>query len=202
MNAPRWLRGAVVGGLGGLCALLAATPSVAEPARTVPRASSGGQIVIGAEQEPDCADWIDACAGESWGLWTMQEETMPRVFDVVRRGAQWVYTPSVLMAAPPTLSTVNGAQTVTYRINPDAVWSDGVPITSADFAYTWDQVAHGADIFDRTGYDQIAVGQRHRPPHRGGHLLDTRSRAGGSCSAPTTACSPATSSPATTATMP
>ena len=156
MNAPRWLRGVVAVALGGVCASLVASPSLAEPGRTAPRVSSGGQIVIGAEQEPDCADWIDACAGESWGLWTMQEETMPRVFDVVRRGAQWVYSPSILMAAPPTLSSVNGAQVVTYRINPNAVWSDGVPITSADFAYTWDQIAHGADIFDRTGYDQIA----------------------------------------------
>jgi len=78
------------------------------------------------------------------------------VFDVVRRGGQWVYQPSVLDAAPPAQSTVDGAQVVTYRINPKAVWSDGVPITSADFAYTWDQIAHGTDIFDRTGYDQIA----------------------------------------------
>ena len=156
MNAPRWLRGAVAVALGGVCASLVVTPSLADPGRSAPRASTGGQIVIGAEQEPDCADWIDACAGESWGLWTMQEETMPRVFDVVRRDGRWVYSPSILMAASPSLSTVNGAQVVTYQINPQAVWSDGVPITSADFAYTWDQVAHGADIFDRTGYDQIA----------------------------------------------
>ncbi len=156
MNAPRWLRGVVVVALGGACAALAATPALAAPARH-PAATGGGAITIGAEQEPDCADWIDACAGESWGLWTMQEETMPRVFDVVRRGDQWVYQPSLLMAAPPTLSTVNGTQTVTYQINPQAVWSDGVPITSADFAYTWDQIAHGANIFDRTGYDQIAA---------------------------------------------
>jgi peptide/nickel transport system substrate-binding protein len=156
VNAPRCLRGAVVLVLGGVCAALVAAPAVAAPARRPTRPASRGPIVVGAEQEPDCADWIDACAGESWGLWTMQEETMPRVFDVVRRGGQWVYAPSILMAAPPTLSTVNGAQVVTYQINPKAVWSDGVPITSADFEYTWDQIAHGADIFDRTGYDQIA----------------------------------------------
>ncbi len=159
MNPPRRLRVAVAAALGGIVAALLSTPVLAAPvvppAAPAPRAGAGGQIVIGAEQEPDCADWIDACAGSSWGLWTMQEQTMPRVFDVVQRGAQWVYAPSVLMAAPPTVSTATGTQVVTYRINPAAVWSDGSPITSTDFRYTWDQIAHGANIFDRTGYDRI-----------------------------------------------
>jgi peptide/nickel transport system substrate-binding protein len=154
VNPPRRLRVAVAVALGGICAALLSAPALATPA-AVPRAGNRGQIVIGAEQEPNCADWIDACAGESWGLWTMQEQTMPRVFDIVRRGGQWVYAPSVLMAAPPTLTTTTGAQVVTYRLNPKAVWSDGTPITSTDFRYTWDQIAHGANIFDRTGYDRI-----------------------------------------------
>jgi peptide/nickel transport system substrate-binding protein len=157
VNPPRRLRVAVTAVLGGLGVALLAGPALAAPAAPVaaPRAGTRGQIVIGAEQEPDCADWIDACAGASWGLWTMQEQTMPRVFDIVQRGGQWVYAPSVLMAAPPTLTTTNGAQVVTYRLNPKAVWSDGTPITSTDFRYTWDQIAHGANIFDRTGYDRI-----------------------------------------------
>ena len=45
---------------------------------------------------------------------------------------------------------------VTYHINPKAVWSDGQPITSTDFKYTWDQIAHGKDIYDTTGYTNIA----------------------------------------------
>jgi peptide/nickel transport system substrate-binding protein len=60
------------------------------------------------------------------------------------------------MAAAPTLSTVGGNQVVTYPLNPKAVWSDGQPITATDFKYTWDQIAHGANIYDRTGYDRIA----------------------------------------------
>ena len=45
----------------------------------------GGDLVIGAEQEPDCMDWIDQCAGNAWGYW-MWAQTMPRAFDVVRNG--------------------------------------------------------------------------------------------------------------------
>lgn len=156
MNSPRWLRGAVAVALGGLFASVVATPTLAGVGRAHPRAASGGEITIGAEQEPSCADWIDACAGETWGVWTMEEHTMPRVFDIVSRGGQWVYQPSVLMAAPPTLSTVGGNQVVSYQLNPKAVWSDGQPITATDFKYTWDQIAHGANIYDRTGYDRIA----------------------------------------------
>ena len=46
-------------------------------------------------------------------------------------------------------------QVVTYNINPDAVWTDGEPITSTDFKYTWEQIATGTDIYDTTGYNNI-----------------------------------------------
>ena len=35
------------------------------------------------------------------------------------------------------------------------MWSDGVPITCADFQYTVDQQQNGKDIYDRTGYTDI-----------------------------------------------
>ena len=92
MQAPRWRRRAAGLGLSG-CALL--SPLAVGPlarADVARAAASGGEIVIGAEQEPDCADWIASCAGSSWGVFTMQEQTMPRVFDVVARGGQWAYT--------------------------------------------------------------------------------------------------------------
>jgi peptide/nickel transport system substrate-binding protein len=162
VHSRRWRRRASVA-LGGLAiSLVSVSPVAAVPAARA-RAGPRGEIVIGAEQEPDCADWVSSCAGASWGVFTMQEETMPRVFDILQRGGQWAYVPSPLMAAPPTLSAAAGAQVVTYRINPSAVWSDGAPITASDFRYTWDQVAHGAAIFDRTGYDRIATVDDHDP---------------------------------------
>jgi peptide/nickel transport system substrate-binding protein len=115
---------------------------------------NGGTLVIGAEQEPDVADWIDANAGASWGTWTMQAHTMPRSFEMVKENGDWVYKPSILLQGEPTLQT-SPQQVVTYKINPAAKWSDGVPITSTDFKYTWDQVANGKNIYDRTGYQDI-----------------------------------------------
>jgi peptide/nickel transport system substrate-binding protein len=59
-----------------------------------------------------------------------------------------------LLAAAPTLSA-GPPQTVTYRINREAKWSDGQPITSSDFCFTWRSVIHEKDVIDPTGYDQI-----------------------------------------------
>ena len=47
-------------------------------------------------------------------------------------------------------------ETITYNINPQAVWSDGVKITCDDFKYTWEQIAKGTNIYDPTGYTGIA----------------------------------------------
>lgn len=114
----------------------------------------GGTLVLGAEQEPDCADWIDQCAGASWGVYTIEEHTMPRVFDYVKKNGQWTEVPTILVTGMPTAKS-SPQEVVTYKINPKAVWSDGQPITSHDFKYTWDQIAHGQNIYDPTGYTNI-----------------------------------------------
>jgi peptide/nickel transport system substrate-binding protein len=114
----------------------------------------GGTLVIGAEQEPDCADWISICAGSSWGTWMMSVTTMPRTYDIEKVGDTWSYAVSSLLEGEPELQT-EPKQVVTYRISEDAVWSDGEPITSSDFRYTWDAIANGTDIYDPTGYREI-----------------------------------------------
>ena len=115
----------------------------------------GGTLVLGAEQEPDCADWIGSCGGASWGVYTIEEHTMPRVFDYAKKNGVWTEVPNILITKMPTAATVGGKQVVTYDLNPKAVWSDGEPITSTDFKYTWDQIVTGEDIYDTTGYDKI-----------------------------------------------
>lgn len=118
---------------------------------------SGGTLVIGAEQEPDCTAWIRSCGGSSWGFWMMGTTTMPRVYDVKKEGDSWVPVPSSLVTGEPEVDTKNPDKPViTYKLNPKAVWSDGTQITCDDFNYTWDQIAHGDDIYDPTGYADIA----------------------------------------------
>lgn len=45
--------------------------------------------------------------------------------------------------------------TVTYRIDPAAAWSDGTPISSADFEFTWRASLGTAGSFVTAGYDRI-----------------------------------------------
>ncbi|HEX3567296.1 MAG TPA: ABC transporter substrate-binding protein, partial [Acidimicrobiales bacterium] len=99
-----------------------------------------------------CMDWIDACASAAWGIYTVETNTMPRAYDYDDTKG---YVPSNLLTGPATLVTTPN-QVVTYHINPAAVWSDGQPITSTDFKYTWDQVAHGKNIYSQTGYMNVS----------------------------------------------
>ncbi len=98
-------------------------------------------------------DWIHTCAGSPWGIWTVETNTMPRAYDFTSDN---LYKPSILLSGEADLVT-GPTQAVTYHINPKAVWSDGQSITSHDFKYTWDQIAHGQSIYDQTGYRAIAA---------------------------------------------
>lgn len=115
----------------------------------------GGEIVVGAEQEPDCVDWIATCGGSIWGTYMMQIPTIPSVFQTRLEGDVWTPEHTDLVTAEPVAEVSGDGQTITYTLNPDAVWSDGTPITSADFAYTAAEIRDGDDIFDKTGYDRI-----------------------------------------------
>jgi peptide/nickel transport system substrate-binding protein len=125
------------------------TPTTA----ALPTITQGGAITVAAEGEPGCMDWISTCAGSTWGVWTMETNTMPRAYDFTATGQ---YEPSILLTGEATVRDTP-AQVVTYHLNPRAVWSDGQPITSQDFQYTWDQIAHGQGIADASGYDDIAT---------------------------------------------
>ena len=118
---------------------------------------SSTTLVIGADQEPDCLDWISSCSGSSWGAWAALSQTLPQAYYTAPSAgpeSAYVYQPSPLLAGEATIAQ-GAQQVITYRLNPDAVWSDGVPITGADFKYTFDQIVNGTDIYDTTGYNKI-----------------------------------------------
>lgn len=131
--------------------LLATVPVGASSATRTRHQASGGTLRIAAEQELATADWINSSAGASWGNWSLGIHTLPQAFSIQPDGS---YAPSPVLAGEPELVT-EPKQVVTYHINPAAVWDDGTPITSKDFAYLWDQIVNGEDIYDATGYTQI-----------------------------------------------
>ncbi|MGW2813474.1 ABC transporter family substrate-binding protein [Streptomyces sp. NPDC001415] len=79
----------------------------------------------------------------------------PKLF---RRDAKGVphANPDYLLSASVTATS---PQTVTYRLNPHARWSDGKPLGVADFEAEWKALGRGDDrylVADPSGYDQIA----------------------------------------------
>jgi peptide/nickel transport system substrate-binding protein len=138
-------------------ATTAAAPTTAAATATTAGSTGGGTVRIGVEQEWNTMDWMASDAGSTYGSWSGQYFTTARPYDFVK-GADgiWAYKTSNLLSGDPTLSTVGDKQTVTYKINPDAVWNDGKPITSTDFKYTWDQVANQDKIYDKSVFRDVS----------------------------------------------
>jgi peptide/nickel transport system substrate-binding protein len=91
----------------------------------------GGTIVISVG-EPVCGDWYGQCGAGNFGIVALQTLPSPIVFVAGK------YSATPLLTGEPSVDP-GPPQRVTYRINPTAVWSDGTPITSSDFRYTWEQ---------------------------------------------------------------
>lgn len=60
-----------------------------------------------------------------------------------------------LLTEAPKVTIAGGAQTVVYTIRSGAVWSDGSPITGADFAYVWNAARKAPSIVTITGIDRV-----------------------------------------------
>src|SRR5450755_2964160 len=65
---------------------------------------NGGTLVIGAEQEPDCFDWLGGCSGSSWGTWMAQLETIPYAIRDVMKDGQIVEEPGAVLTGMPEFS--------------------------------------------------------------------------------------------------
>ena len=120
-------------------------------------AAADGTLVVGADQEPDCLDWLATCSGASWGTYAALVTTLPQPYETYASDSDsgaYVYAPTGLLAGEATVAP-GSQQIITYKLNPAAVWSDGVAITSADFKYTFDQIMSGEDIYDTTGYANV-----------------------------------------------
>ncbi|WP_419944450.1 ABC transporter substrate-binding protein [Candidatus Poriferisodalis sp.] len=101
---------------------------------------SGGTLVLAVEQWPECINPVTSCANASWTLWSVLVHVLPRLMEL-DVGNDFVAS-SLLVEAPSVdngglVTAEDGTFTLTYRLNPEAVWSDGTPITSTDVWFTW-----------------------------------------------------------------
>ncbi|OBK26612.1 monoacyl phosphatidylinositol tetramannoside-binding protein [Mycobacterium asiaticum] len=67
-------------------------------------------------------------------------------------GSRWEMDPTLLVSAE---VTSENPFTVTYKIRPEAQWTDNAPIAADDFWYLWQQMATQPGVVDPAGYDLI-----------------------------------------------
>lgn len=67
-------------------------------------------------------------------------------------GSRWEMDPTLLVSAK---VTGDAPFTVTYRIRPEASWTDNAPIAADDFWYLWQQMVSQPGVVDPAGYDLI-----------------------------------------------
>ena len=120
--------------------------------------AGGGELVLAVEQWPECLNPVTSCANASWLLWSVTTHILPSLMELDVDNA---YRPSPTLLEEPTINNGglavadDGAFTVTYRLNPDAVWSDGTPFTSTDVWFTWRARLDTEGSLSTIGYDLI-----------------------------------------------
>ena len=67
-------------------------------------------------------------------------------------GSRWEMDPTLLVSAE---VTNDNPFTVTYKIRPEASWTDNAPIAADDYWYLWRQMVSQPGVVDPAGYDLI-----------------------------------------------
>jgi ABC-type transport system substrate-binding protein len=67
-------------------------------------------------------------------------------------GSRWQLDPTLLVSAD---VTNDNPFTVTYKIRPEAQWTDNAPIAADDYWYLWRQMVSESGVVDPAGYDLI-----------------------------------------------
>ena len=106
---------------------------------------------------------INTSAASEFVLQEIMNMVWPQAF-IVNNKLQPVLNSQLLESAEVTATSPE--QTVVYKINPKAVWSDGTPITADDFIYNWQAQSGNSQYTDvngqpyddasTAGYNQIA----------------------------------------------
>ena len=111
--------------------------------------ATGGTVVFGAEQEPPCLNTFLSGCNNTWTSWTVSTQFR----GLYIQNPDYSFTPDLAQSAK-IIQTK--PQTVAVTIKKNAVWSDGVPVTYQDFAYTAKAIVNPkTDAASRSGYDSI-----------------------------------------------
>jgi peptide/nickel transport system substrate-binding protein len=139
-----------------LVLLLTVLPACSSGSQSQAGPKTGGTLVFGAEQFPLCLNPVTSCYNASWLHYTALLPTLPQLLTLDDDNR---YAATPLVKEVPSFENgglTRNPFTVTYKLNPQAVWDDGTPITGEDVKFTWKAYRDSAkSIFTRSGYDKI-----------------------------------------------
>jgi len=117
-------------------------------------ATRGGTLVVAEDQAPANLNVLLADGVSVTGQ-RIATNVLQNLLTVDETGA---YVPQLAEAVPSGEDLVEGPLRVTFRIRPEARWSDGRPVTAADVAFTWRTMTDPAnEVASRTGWDRITA---------------------------------------------
>ncbi|MYE65430.1 MAG: hypothetical protein F4231_05895, partial [Acidimicrobiaceae bacterium] len=140
-----------------------AAPEPAQPAAERP----GGEIVLAVEQWPECLNPFTSCANATWMIWSVLVHVLPGLmeYDINNNiGASPVLVEAPTVENGGAVLNDDGTLTITYRLNDEARWSDGTPITSTDVWFTWRAKLDTEGSLNTIGYELI-TDVDHDDPH-------------------------------------
>jgi peptide/nickel transport system substrate-binding protein len=157
MGLKGYLKGSVFAAMaiGALSvSFVAVAPAATSGAATKASSSSGGTATMALDENLVGFN-INTSAASEFVLQEIMNMVWPQAF-IVNAKLQPVLNSQLLESAS---VTANSPQTVVYKINPKAVWSDGTPITADDFIYNW-QAQSGNPAYTDVGgkpYDDAST---------------------------------------------
>jgi peptide/nickel transport system substrate-binding protein len=117
-------------------------------------AARGGTLVVAEDQAPANLNVLLADGVSVTGQ-RIATNVLQNLLTVDETGA---YVPQLAESVPSGDDLVEGPLRVTFRIRPEARWSDGRPVTAADVAFTWRTMTDpDNEVASRTGWDRITA---------------------------------------------
>lgn len=115
--------------------------------------STGGTIIDAEDQAPPILNVLLA-DGATVPAQRIDSNVLQNLLTADQTGA---YVPQLAESVPSGADVQQGPLRVTFRLRPEARWSDGPPVTSADVVFTWrTMTAPRNQVASRAGWDQIA----------------------------------------------
>ena len=161
------------------CSSNSSSTSTTSSGGTTSAVKSGGTITMALDQNLAGFN-VNTSADSEFVLQEILDTVWPQPY-ITNAGLKPVLNTDLITS----VTVSSNPQTVTYTINPKAVWQDGTPINADDFIYNWQAQSGNSQYTDvggqpydtasSSGYNQIASVTGSNPP--GGAACDAGSTA-------------------------